>query len=320
MKTTSTITLLVFLLLISLISNAQKPDYALVIHGGAGWIVKERYTPDQEKQYLETLEKALAVGDSVLKNNGTATDAVVAVISLMEECPLFNAGKGAVLTHDGSIELDASIMDGGTKNAGAVTGLRTVKSPIKAARMVMDSSVHVMMMGDGATGFAKKMGLEIVDSSYFYTEESKKQLKVIQDKKHGTVGCVAMDKNGNLAAGTSTGGMSNKQWGRIGDSPIIGAGTYADNSTCAISCTGHGEFFIRNVVAYDIAARMKYNKQPLDSAANTVINKILKDQNASGGLIAIDKDGNISMPFNTPGMFRGYLKAGEKPVVLMYKE
>jgi beta-aspartyl-peptidase (threonine type) len=315
---------LVFTLLTVNALFAQEPGYVLVIHGGAGNITPERFTPDKQILYEQELTKALAAGEKVLANGGSALDAVVAAIQVMEECPLFNSGKGAVFNAEGKNELDASIMDGKTLKAGAVAGVMIIKSPVEAARRVMDSSAHVMMAGRGAEEFARVQGLELVDPSYFYTEESwqeylKVKARIEKDGRKGTVGAVALDQQGNLAAATSTGGMVYKKYGRIGDSPVIGAGTYANNESCAISCTGHGEFFIRNSVAFDVSARMLYLGETIDQAANYIINEKLKAQSAAGGLIALDKDGNLSMPFNTPGMFRGYVKAGGKVEVLMFK-
>jgi beta-aspartyl-peptidase (threonine type) len=251
----------------------------------------------------------------------------------MEDSPLFNAGKGAVFTNDGTNELDASFMDGKTQNAGAIGGVKTVRNPIKAARAVMDNSPHVMLSGSGADQFAKEQGLEIVDPSYFHTDrrwESLQKAKAKENKqtgyvtqlseyKFGTVGCAALDKDGNLAAGTSTGGMTNKRWGRIGDAPIIAAGVYADNATCAVSSTGHGEYFIRYVVAYDIAARMAYLGESLEEASNNVVNKKLVEKGGEGGIISVDKDGNVAMPFNSKGMYRGYAKPNER-VVKIYED
>ena len=306
-------------------SQNSKPEYALVIHGGAGSIYKGRYSPEEEKEYIDKLTEALNLGDSLLRNNKSSLDVVEAVINILENSPLFNSGKGAVFTSEGKNELDASIMDGKTLNAGAVAGVTTIKNPISAARKVMTNSKHVLLSGKGAEKFAAEQGLKIVEPSYFYTEKSwnsylRRKKKIDSDKeKHGTVGCVALDKFGNLAAGTSTGGMTYKMYGRVGDSPIIGAGTYADNNTCAVSATGHGEFFIRNVVAYDISARMKYLNESIEESANYVINEKLKKINASGGVIAIDKNANISMPFNTSGMFRGYIRSDGVPKVFLYK-
>lgn len=322
--------LLSFFLLLSFVfvkAQDSKPEYAIVIHGGAGSVVKGSLSPEDEKAYFEKMNEALNVGDSILKNNGSAVDAVEAVIVILENSPLFNAGKGAVFTNEGKNELDASIMEGKNHNAGAVAGVTTIKNPIKAAKAVMTNSKHVFMARGGAEKFAASQGLEIVDTSYFFTQKNYDYLKSVQKReleqkkdKHGTVGCVALDKNGNIAAGTSTGGMTNKMFGRIGDSPVIGAGTYADNQTCGVSATGHGEFFIRNVVAYDISARMKYLNESAEKSATYIINDKLEKIDARGGVIVLDKDGNIVMPFNTPGMFRGYKKSNGEVVVLLYKE
>ncbi|MCF8230092.1 MAG: isoaspartyl peptidase/L-asparaginase [Bacteroidales bacterium] len=301
--------------------ETTKPEYALVIHGGAGYITKDNISPSKEKIYVTKLRDVLQLGDSILKNGGTSLDAVEQCINMMEDSPLFNAGKGAVFTETGENEMDASIMSGIDNNAGAVAGVKTIKNPISAARKVMEESKHVMLAGVGAESFADSMGVKMVEPEYFFTEKSWKSLQNIRKSdKHGTVGCVALDKYGNLAAGTSTGGMTNKMRGRIGDSPVIGAGTYADNTTCAVSSTGHGEYFIRNVVAYDITALMKYKGQSLEEAAQFVIMEKLKSLNANGGIIAIDKDGNISMPFNTPGMFRGFVLSDGNMEVMLYQE
>jgi len=300
-----------------------KPAYVLVIHGGAGTITKKNMTPEKEKRYKAKLTEALQTGATVLKKGGSSLDAVSATIVVMENSPLFNAGKGAVFTAEGVNEMDASIMDGSDLNAGAVACVRHIKNPILAARVVMEDTPHVMIVGEGAEEVAKKNGLEMVDSSYFFTQSRwdsylKVKEKVEQGEKHGTVGAVALDMHGNLAAGTSTGGMTYKMKGRIGDSPIIGAGTYADNNTCAVSSTGHGEYFIRYVVAYDISALMKYKGLSLEKAANRVIMQKLKNIGADGGIIAVDKDGNISMTFNTPGMYRGYITSDSGPEVFIY--
>lgn len=302
-------------------------EYVLVIHGGAGRILKENISPEREKEYILKLSEALTSGAEILKNGEPSLDAVETAINILEDSPLFNAGKGAVFTEKGENEMDASIMDGKTLNAGAVAGVKTIKNPISAAREVMTASKHVLLSGVGAEEFAANSGLKIVEPGYFFSEkrwESFQRAKQkIQGKekieKHGTVGAVALDKYGNLAAGTSTGGMTMKMFGRIGDSPIIGAGTYANNNTCAVSGTGHGEYFIRNVVAYDISVLMEYKKMSLEKAADLVINEKLKSQKASGGVIAVDKDGNISMPFNTKGMFRGYINSNGEMKVLLYK-
>lgn len=327
-------------------SQIQPDKITLVIHGGAGTITRKNMSPEMEKAYTAVLDQALQTGYTILKNGGTSLDAVTATIQVMEESPLFNAGKGAVFTHEGKNELDASIMEGKTLKAGAIAGVTTIKSPIAAARAVMEQSEHVMLTGKGAEEFAKLRGLEIVDPSYFYTEKrweglqralkaEKSQLDHTEEpakprkssslifdegKKFGTVGCVALDQYGNLAAGTSTGGMTNKRWNRVGDAPIIGAGTYANNETCAISATGHGEYFIRSVVAHDISALMAYKGLSLAAASDEVVMKKLVKMGGEGGLVAVDKDGNVSMPFNSEGMYRGYIKANGQKVIRIYRD
>ncbi len=308
-------------------SSESAPEYALVIHGGAGTIRRESMSPEKEAAYIAALNGALDVGEQILKSGGTAMDAVEAVVVFLEDTPLFNAGKGAVFTHEGRNELDAAFMNGATLEAGAVAGVTIVKNPIRLARAVMDHSAHVMMAGDGAEEFAIAQGLDTVAPDYFFTQErwnalerakaeENKSSGVLfppsQDNKFGTVGCVALDKNGNIAAGTSTGGMTNKRYSRIGDSPIIGAGTYAENASCGISATGHGEFFIRYTVAHDVAALIKYKGLTLGDAADLVVHEKLKSAGGEGGLIALDKKGNIAMPFNSEGMYRGYAKPGER--------
>ncbi|MEM8890965.1 MAG: isoaspartyl peptidase/L-asparaginase [Bacteroidota bacterium] len=307
--------------------KTERPAYALAIHGGAGAMSRDLMTDEMEVEYRAGLEEALEKGEEILKNGGSAMDAVEVTIHLLEDNPLFNAGKGAVFTHEETVELDASFMNGKTGNAGAVAGIKSIRHPISAARLVMDSSVHVMMAGEGADKFASSYGLEVVENSYFHTE---RRLKQVQEKKageepkvlkkHGTVGCVALDKDGNLAAGTSTGGMTNKRYGRVGDAPIIGAGTYANNESCAVSCTGHGEYFIRNVVAYDVSALMQYGNKSLQEAGDHIIHEKLVKQNASGGLISLDKDGNIHMPFNSAGMFRGFIKSDGTSGIAIYDD
>jgi beta-aspartyl-peptidase (threonine type) len=280
-------------------------------------------SPEKEAAYTEKLKEALSTGYKILDSGGTSLDAVNAVINIMEDSPLFNAGKGAVLTEKGEAELDASIMEGKTLAAGAVAGVKHIKNPINLALLVMEKSPHVMMIGDGAEEFAKQNNYELVDNKYFITEERWQQylkMKEAQDQKHGTVGCVALDKNGNLAAGTSTGGMMMKKFGRVGDAPIIGAGTYANNNTCAVSATGHGEYFIRLGVARDISSLMEYKNYLLQQAADEVINIKLAKLGGTGGIIAIDRNGNIAMPFNTEGMYRGYYLNGSEPVVKIYKD
>ena len=350
---------------IALISSqalfAQENKIALAIHGGAGTITRANMTPEREKAYREKLEESLKKGYAVLKNGGSSLDAVEAAIHVMEDSPLFNAGKGAVFTHEGKNEMDASIMDGATLKAGAIAGVTTIRNPISSARKVMDKSVHVMLVGKGAEEFAKLQGETIVDPSYFYTESRWKALQkaikeesvdldhtekkteekpkpapkkpekvgglvkeeeniFVEGKKFGTVGCVALDQFGNVAAGTSTGGMTNKRWNRVGDAPIIGAGTYANNATCAISATGHGEFFIRAVVGHDVSALMEYKGLSLKDAANEVVMNKLVKMGGEGGLIAIDKQGNVAMPFNSEGMYRGYIKSDGTVVVEIYKD
>lgn len=332
-------------LLAGFMSLAQgKPDYnkiTLVIHGGAGTITRQNMTPEKEKAYREKLNEALQVGYDVLKKGGTSMDAVEATIHVMENSPLFNAGKGAVFTNEGKNEMDAAVMDGKTLMAGSVASVTTIKNPITAARAVMEKSEHVMMIGNGAEQFAKLNNVELVDPSYFHTETRYNQLQKIKGEektqldhdggtssseniftegnKFGTVGAVALDAYGNLAAGTSTGGMTNKRYGRVGDAPIIGSGTYADNKTCAVSATGHGEYFIRSVVAHDIAAMMEYKGYSVKKAAEEVVMKKLVERGGEGGVIALDSKGNISMPFNSAGMYRGYIKNG-KAEVAIYKD
>jgi len=308
----------------------ERAEYAIVIHGGAGTILKENMTSEKEAAYKQRMNEALDIGEKILKDGGNSMDAVVETIKHLEDSPLFNAGKGAVFTNAGINELDASIMDGKSLNAGAVGGISIVRNPITAARAVLENSNHVMLTGKGAETFAKEQELEIVDNKYFHTERRWNSLQKVkqkeleqqeasEDEKHGTVGCVALDKAGNIVAGTSTGGMTNKRYNRIGDSPIIGAGTYANNKTCGVSSTGHGEFFIRYVVAYDISALMEYKEMSLEDAANEVVMKKLVEAEGTGGIVALDKYGNIAMPFNTAGMYRGYAKPNER-VVKIYKE
>jgi beta-aspartyl-peptidase (threonine type) len=313
-----------------------KKKTMLVIHGGAGTITRQSMSADVEKQYRDALELALRAGHAVLDKGGSSLDAIEASIRVLEDSPLFNAGKGAVFTHEGRNELDASIMDGRTKAAGSVAGVTIIRNPITAARAVMEKSEHVMMVGRGAELFATKMGLEIVDPSYFWTERRWKALQneltkekpqavldfapLDEAKKFGTVGAVALDVHGNLAAGTSTGGMTNKQFGRVGDAPIIGAGTYADNESCAVSATGHGEFFIRWTVAYDIAALMKYRGLTVQQAGDEVIHKKLAPVKGEGGVIILDRKGNFATSFNSEGMYRGHIGTDGVPHVSIYKD
>lgn len=320
-------------------TQALRP-FGFVIHGGAGTIERSRMTPEREKAYRDKLTEALLAGFKVLKDGGASLDAVVAAIRLMEDSPLFNAGKGAVFTNAGTNELDSSIMDGKTLKAGAVAGLKRIKNPILLARLVMEQSPHVMMVGEGAEAFAVQKGVELVDPKYFYTEERWQQLQKqkeaeqapppkrsklereqspFEDHKFGTVGAVALDRAGNLGAGTSTGGISNKRFGRVGDSPIIGAGTYANNETCAVSCTGDGEYYIRSVVAHDISAMMQYGGKTVEHAAAAALEKVGKI-GGTGGLIAIDRAGNFTTPFSTSGMYRGWVGAEGQTHVQIYKD
>ena len=300
--------------------------FGMVIHGGAGTIERSTMTPEKEKAYRATLDQSLKAGYAVLRKGGASLDAVEAAIHVLEDNPLFNAGKGAVFTHEGTNELDSSIMDGKTLMAGAVSGLKHIRSPISLARLVMEKSPHVMLYGEGAEAFAKKMGVEMVDQKYFFTQERWDALQKVKaspapmaDKdRHGTVGAVALDQAGNLAAGTSTGGMTNKEFGRIGDSPIIGAGTYASNQTCGVSCTGDGEYFIREGVAREVAAMMEYKGASVQEAAQAAIDKVGKI-GGTGGLIALDRQGNFAMPFNTSGMYRGRVDAAGKISIEIYK-
>jgi len=332
-------------LLISVLAlqvSAQQKKYVMVIHGGAGTILKKNMTPEKEAAYIAVLTQALKSGYAKIQEGKTSLDAVEATIHVLENDPHFNAGKGAVFTHDGRNELDAAIMDGKTQMAGAVAGVTTVKNPISAARAVMEKSEHVMMVGAGADQFAKEAGLEIVDPKYYWTKErwdglqqaikedstkavldhGSKKSELLGSKNHdykfGTVGCVALDKAGNLAAGTSTGGMTNKKYGRVGDAPIIGAGTYCNNETAGVSCTGWGEFYIRNVVAKTISDLMEYKGLSVAEASKIALDKVGK-MGGDGGLIALDRKGNVAMPFNTEGMYRGAITADGKIEVSIYK-
>ncbi len=304
---------------------------ALAIHGGAGTILRSSMTPELEAEYRVGLEKAMNVGWEILSNGGSSLDAVESTIVELENFPLFNAGKGSVFNHDGKNELDASIMDGKNLKAGAVAFVRNVKNPIKLARLVMEKTGHVLLAGDGAIEFAEEMGVELEDDFYFYTKQRWDQLeeaiaagRVELDHAasfppaKGTVGAVACDVNGDLAAATSTGGMTNKRFGRVGDTPIIGSGTYADNKTCAVSCTGHGEFFMLAVTAYDVAARMKYKGLGLIEAARECI-EFLTQIGGEGGLIAVDALGNVTLPFNSDGMYRGHITADGRSAVEIYQ-
>lgn len=316
----------------------------IVVHGGAGTILKSQMTPQKEDAYKAGITFALQQGYAVLKGGGSSIDAVETAVKTLEDNPLFNAGKGAVFTNEGKNEMDAAIMNGSDLKAGSIAGVTTIRNPITAARAVMEKSEHVIMAGKGAEKFAAANGSVIVDPSYFFTQarwdglldarmedstktvldhDSTKQALLKQpgnrDYKYGTVGCVALDVKGNLAAATSTGGMTNKKFGRIGDVPIIGAGTYANNSTCAVSCTGWGEYFIRLVMAKSISDRMELARMSLKNAADEMVMKKLPELGGDGGLIAVDREGNIAMPFNTAGMYRGYIDAQGKIVVEIYK-
>ena len=320
-------------------SNVKAENFpiTLIIHGGAGSIKRGYLTPEQEKAYQIKMKEALHAGYKVLKDGGKSIDAVIETIKIMEDSPLFNAGKGAVLTHTGNVSMDASIMQGYDLNAGAIAGVNHIKNPITAARLVMDSSVHVMLSGAGADEYAMLNGLQTEDNSYFITRKRLRQLKrkmgadsnlletsdnsqLFEGDKMGTVGCVALDQYGNISAGTSTGGMTNKKYGRIGDSPIIGAGTYADNATCGVSCTGHGEYFIRLSIARNMADLMAYKELSVVEAAHEVIQYQLTNLGGTGGLVALDKKGNYTWEFNTPGMFRGVIAEGKEAVVEFYEK
>jgi len=316
--------------------NMEVKKIGLAVHGGAGTIDRSKMTPEKEHEYRAELERALTVGDEILKRGGSSLDATEAAVRVLEDDPHFNAGKGAVFTSAGTNEMDAAIMDGKTLNAGTVASLKHIRNPIVLARLVMEKSGHVMMDGAGAEAFAKENGIELVDQKYFFTQERWDALQkikaaeknrtgkrgkafIITDQdRHGTVGAVALDKNGNLAAATSTGGTTNKRPGRVGDSPVIGAGTYANNATCAVSATGDGEYFIRATAARDVAALMEYRGMSLQEAAQAVLDKVAK-LGGSGGLIAIDRQGNVTLPFNTSGMYRGYVDPNGKFVVEIYK-
>jgi len=309
--------------------SAFAADIVMVMHGGAGTITKAEMTPEREAAVRADLTQALKAGWTILHDGGAALDAVGAAIVVLEDSPRFNAGKGAVFAANGTNELDASIMDGATLKAGAVAGVHRVKNPIKLARAVMDQSKHVMMVGDGAEAFAKSAGIELVDPKYFYTKERWDQLETDRAKEKaaaqpsptahfGTVGAVARDSKGHLAAGTSTGGMTNKKWGRVGDSPIIGAGTYA-NAHCGVSATGWGEFYIRATVAHDICARVEYRGDKIAAAADEVVLKIVPGLGGDGGVIAMDDKGNVAMPFNTEGMYRGTIDRDGNVAIQIYK-
>ncbi|HHN47381.1 MAG TPA: isoaspartyl peptidase/L-asparaginase [Bacteroidales bacterium] len=313
------------LALAPLLVLAQKPGYVLVIHGGAGSMNPERMSAERIEEAQRGLQQALDAGEMILKNGGSALDAVQMAVMVLENHPSFNAGRGAVFNAEGKIELDASIMDGSNLMAGAIAGVHIIKNPVTLARKVMEQSPHVLLIGEGAEKFATEQDVETIDPAWFRTEERWNDYLRIKEQheqrdRSGTVGAVALDKSGNLAAATSTGGMVMKRFGRVGDVPIIGAGIYANNQTCAVSATGHGEFFIRNVVSYDISALMLYKGMRLEDAANFVVMEKLMEQKGNGGVIAVDKDGNIAMPFNTTGMFRGFVKSSGETAVMIFKD
>jgi beta-aspartyl-peptidase (threonine type) len=308
--------------------------FGLVIHGGAGTIERSKMTPSSEQEYRAGLERSLKAGFEILQRGGSSLDATEAAVRVLEDDPHFNAGKGAVFTSEGVNELDAAVMDGKTLKAGAVASVKRIKNPVSLARLVMEKSPHVMLDCAGAEAFAKEQGIELVDPKYFFTQERWDALKRVQEaaKKggvgksfvisdqdcHGTVGAVALDQAGNLAAATSTGGTTNKHPGRIGDSPVIGAGTYANNATCAVSATGDGEYFIRATVGHDISALMEYRAMSVDAAAQAVLKKV-ENLGGTGGLIAIDRNGQTAMPFNTSGMYRGRVGADGKFIIQIYR-
>lgn len=304
--------------------------FGIAIHGGAGTILKSSMTPALQREYETGLQQALDAGYNILANGGSSLDAVEASVIVLEDYPLFNAGRGSVFNHKGKHEMDASVMYGQTLEAGAVSGISNIKNPIQLARIIMQQSEHVMMTGKGAEEFAAIHRLATGNDAYFYNELRYKQWQDIKDtdsvqldhteKKFGTVGAVALDANGHLAAATSTGGMTNKKYGRVGDTPIIGAGTYANDATCAISCTGHGELFMRAVVAHDISCLMEYKRLSLAEACDIVVQDKLVKIKGEGGLVAIDRHGNISLPFNSEGMYRAYRKSSGETAVKIYKD
>lgn len=310
-------------------------DFSIAVHGGAGIILRKDLSKEQEALYRNGLQNALQVGYDILKDGGSALDAAEAAMMSIEDDPVFNAGRGSVFTHEGKHEMDACIMDGSSLLAGAVTCVSNVKNPIRLARSVMENSEHVFLSGKGAEEFAHKMNLEFQPDEYFHTEYRYRQLMAIREsnqvildhmnvtgdeKKFGTGGAVCRDKYGNLAAATSTGGMTNKRFNRIGDTPIVGAGTYANNNTCAVSCTGHGEYFIRAVVAYDVSCLMEYKGLSLEEAARIVVNEKLVKMSGEGGLVAVDRFGNVTMPFNSDGMYRGYMRSDGTSYIGIFKD
>lgn len=313
----------------SFLYTQMNSNFSIAIHGGAGTILRSTMTAELQQQYEGGLQHALDAGYKILNEGGTSLDSVEAAITVLEDFPLFNAGRGSVFNHEGGHEMDAAIASGIGINAGAACGVSGVRNPIKLARAIMEQSEHVMLCGAGAQQFARLQNLAFEEDSYFYTEQRYKQWQEAlkedrvqldhTDKKFGTVGAVALDKHGNLAAGTSTGGMTNKKFGRIGDSPVFGAGTYANNDTCAISCTGHGEFFLRAVVAHDISCLIEYKGLSLKEACDIVVQDKLVKMGGEGGLIAIDRHGNIEMPFNSEGMYRACANSAGINEVKIYK-
>jgi len=324
-------------------TESKESPIAIVIHGGAGTIQRELMSDEMERRYRGVLAKAIESGYQILKNDGSSTEAVIATITILEDSPLFNAGHGAVFNHDGNVELDASIMQGSDLNAGAVAAVSSVKNPISLALSVLEHSPHVMLVGEGAEMFAQQQGIALVPNQYFKTERRRLQLEEIlakekgvslskttpnallaayrfDEKKLGTVGAVAIDKNGDIAAGTSTGGMTNKRFGRVGDVPVIGAGTYADNNSCGISATGHGEYFIRAAVAHDICARMEYKGVSLQQAQDEVVQGKLVKMNGSGGVIGVDKDANVAFSFNSLGMYRASINKDGVRQIKIFKD
>lgn len=308
-------------------------EYAIAIHGGAGTILRSLMSSETEKNYRKGLSDAVAAAEQILSGNGSCIDAVEVAVRVLEDNPLFNAGRGSVFTHEGCHEMDASLMNGSDLKAGAVCGVRNVKNPVSLARTVMEKSEHVFLSGSGAAEFAKKNGIVFMPDDYFFVQLRRDQLdearrsdqvrldhSADKEKKFGTVGAVALDRHGNLAAATSTGGMTNKKHGRVGDTPLIGAGTYANNTTCAVSCTGHGEFFIRSVVAYDVSCLMEYKAMSLREACETVVMKKLMSLGGEGGLIAVDRLGNIELCFNSEGMYRASKKERGVISVGIYKD
>ncbi|WP_210464719.1 isoaspartyl peptidase/L-asparaginase family protein [Rufibacter roseolus] len=311
----------------------NKQRFALALHGGAGTITRASLTLQMDQEYRLALHQALEIGHAILEKGGSALAAVEATVVSLEDCPLFNAGRGSVFNKRGTHEMDAAIMDGKTLGAGAITGVRNVRNPIKLASEVMRHSDHVLLCQQGAEEFARNQGIAFEPDDYFFTQQRYDQWQALRDsdvymldhsqakeKKFGTVGAVAVDQQGNLAAATSTGGMTNKNFNRIGDTPIIGAGTYANNRTCAVSCTGHGEFFMRSVVAYDISCLMEYKGLSLTQASDLIVMDKLKKLGGEGGLIAVDAQGNVALPFNSEGMYRGSWVAGQEPVVAIYQD